>query len=316
MGRRSKSDNAAMGVIYLIGLPFFLLWGLVSAIIWLIGKIILLFSPADTPQSKKQDKQELNAEVGITTLNCPYCGVALKKFPGRKTKCKSCGNYMYVRTRPADDERILIKEDEIELIEDEKAKKYGYSRDSLIIDVSDEMDGVLKFLKRNYKDFCTYDAIQKIDETDRKSLMLYVWERWDVRIDEKDLYSKYPHYNTELLDEIAKIESGRRQLYFRKNEFYKNFGKEYTNKHLIKVSMDRMPRGDYYCRLYEMELVFNFFVERLKENEFINPPDYIIAPTYLPEDEKPLYLYADEDFRPIKKDILLDICKKMRLEHK
>lgn len=40
------------------------------------------------------------APFGVDNPECPYCKVSLAKMPGRKTKCKSCGSYIYKRTRP------------------------------------------------------------------------------------------------------------------------------------------------------------------------------------------------------------------------
>lgn len=40
MARRSKSDNAALGILYLIGLPFILVYGVFCSVIWIIGKIL------------------------------------------------------------------------------------------------------------------------------------------------------------------------------------------------------------------------------------------------------------------------------------
>jgi hypothetical protein len=66
------------------------------------------------------------SKTGITESVCPYCGIELSKFPGRKTKCKSCGNQMYVRTRPTDKKKVIIKEDEIEIYEEIKAIEGGW----------------------------------------------------------------------------------------------------------------------------------------------------------------------------------------------
>src|SRR5690606_13242078 len=62
-------------------------------------------------------------KIGTTDALCPYCSVALAKFPGRKTKCKSCEQYIYVRTRPLDSQRILVKEDELPIVEEQWAIK-------------------------------------------------------------------------------------------------------------------------------------------------------------------------------------------------
>ena len=49
---------------------------------------------------------------------CPYCKNALKKIPGAKTKCSSCGQFMYVRTQPEDRARVLVTETEAHRIEE------------------------------------------------------------------------------------------------------------------------------------------------------------------------------------------------------
>lgn len=54
--------------------------------------------------------------VGTTEPVCPYCGVVLAKKPGRKTKCKACGNDIYVRTRPQDRLQVSVTEAETEII--------------------------------------------------------------------------------------------------------------------------------------------------------------------------------------------------------
>jgi len=57
--------------------------------------------------------------IGITESVCPYCGVVLDKKPSRKKKCPDCENYIFVRTSPIDRSKILIKEDEIDIIEEQ-----------------------------------------------------------------------------------------------------------------------------------------------------------------------------------------------------
>ena len=46
--------------------------------------------------------------IGILEPICPYCKTQLKKMPGAKTKCKSCGNSIYVRQRPSDNQKVLL----------------------------------------------------------------------------------------------------------------------------------------------------------------------------------------------------------------
>lgn len=50
---------------------------------------------------------------------CPYCQKELPKFPGRKTKCPHCSNFIYVRTRPSDRQRILVTQEQAEELEKE-----------------------------------------------------------------------------------------------------------------------------------------------------------------------------------------------------
>lgn len=49
---------------------------------------------------------------------CPYCSKKLDLIPSKKKKCKDCGQYIYVKTRPEDRKKVLVTEkqkDEIEL---------------------------------------------------------------------------------------------------------------------------------------------------------------------------------------------------------
>ena len=56
---------------------------------------------------------------------CPYCSATLKKIPGAKTKCPQCGQSMYVRKDPLTKSQRVVREDELEPIEDEWAKING-----------------------------------------------------------------------------------------------------------------------------------------------------------------------------------------------
>ena len=51
--------------------------------------------------------------------NCPYCNIELQKVPQRKTKCKSCGEYIYVKRRPSEEVKKLVTESEALEIEKE-----------------------------------------------------------------------------------------------------------------------------------------------------------------------------------------------------
>lgn len=56
-----------------------------------------------------------NLDAGVWDLGglddvCPNCETKLRKRPGRKTKCRRCGGFIYVRTRPLDRKRVLLTE--------------------------------------------------------------------------------------------------------------------------------------------------------------------------------------------------------------
>lgn len=62
---------------------------------------------------------------------CPYCQKDLKKVPGRKTKCPHCGEFMLVRTRPNDNVRVVVTQEEAGKIEEEWAIFNGTHDDYL-----------------------------------------------------------------------------------------------------------------------------------------------------------------------------------------
>ncbi|MEW4452022.1 hypothetical protein AB1L30_04990 [Bremerella sp. JC817] len=72
-----------------------------------------LFNLLKTLFSSKQ------VAIGNTDPVCPYCEHRLDKMPGRKKKCPACAKSMLVRTRPSDRKKILIKEDQAVLIEEQ-----------------------------------------------------------------------------------------------------------------------------------------------------------------------------------------------------
>ncbi|CAN2188644.1 hypothetical protein MCEMRE217_00465 [Candidatus Nanopelagicaceae bacterium] len=56
---------------------------------------------------------------------CPSCGGVLAKIPGAKTKCPHCGEFMFVRTDPTSNSRVVVTAEQAEAIEDEWAKVNG-----------------------------------------------------------------------------------------------------------------------------------------------------------------------------------------------
>ena len=56
---------------------------------------------------------------------CPSCGSVLAKIPGAKTKCPHCGMYMFIRTDPSTNSRVVVTAERAEEIDDEWAKING-----------------------------------------------------------------------------------------------------------------------------------------------------------------------------------------------
>lgn len=182
----------------------------------ILKKILNLFKTPDTkknmphgiPKTITPKLPELK-KIGIDTPNCPYCGAELKKFPSRKTKCKNCGRYMYVRTRPLDYKKILLKESELSSLEEEwdkrsyinKKTKVNQSentnKNNLVLDASDEMNAIIKDLIKHYQDYCNYDEMLRINKKDRLPILQYIWGKWMVHSSsiEKDLRYTYPQYD-------------------------------------------------------------------------------------------------------------------------
>jgi predicted RNA-binding Zn-ribbon protein involved in translation (DUF1610 family) len=75
--------------------------------------------------AKRSNTSSPYSDIGNAEPVCPYCDAALDKMPGRKKKCPSCGEFMYVRTRPSDKKKILIREDQISAIEEQWAIANG-----------------------------------------------------------------------------------------------------------------------------------------------------------------------------------------------
>lgn len=63
--------------------------------------------------------------IGVVESLCPYCSAALAKRPTRKTKCPACGEPIFVRTRPSDRQKVLLRQDQLEELENQWAIASG-----------------------------------------------------------------------------------------------------------------------------------------------------------------------------------------------
>lgn len=59
------------------------------------------------------------AQIGVSGPNCPYCSGLLERKPTKKKKCPHCGKFIYVRTRPQDHVKVLVTDQQVELIEEQ-----------------------------------------------------------------------------------------------------------------------------------------------------------------------------------------------------
>ncbi len=73
----------------------------------------------------KRNEPSLDKTIGEINAVCPYCEKGLKKKPSRKKQCPHCNNCIYKRTRPYDDAHIIIREDQIEDLEEQWAIANG-----------------------------------------------------------------------------------------------------------------------------------------------------------------------------------------------
>ncbi len=71
-----------------------------------------------TEQPPRSLKIALTA-IGRLDNTCPSCGVVLSQRPSRKTKCPHCGDFIFVRTRPFDRQRVLVTEEQARVLEAE-----------------------------------------------------------------------------------------------------------------------------------------------------------------------------------------------------
>lgn len=63
----------------------------------------------------------------VEEKKCPYCSALLAKSPTRKAVCKQCGQTYYVKTIPADRQKVVVTEKEADQIEKEW-EQYHYSK--------------------------------------------------------------------------------------------------------------------------------------------------------------------------------------------
>lgn len=145
-------------------------------------------------------KKRLSKSIGIVTPNCPYCGEKLPNFPSRKIKCKNCKNFIYKKTRAFDNASILIKEDEIEKVEDEWNRKRFML--NYCFDDFDKYEKELKKIRKtkntSFNDVIWYRYEQKTKEAYAKSdlttIMFLHWDKGTFLFNEKHYKDAFNEY--------------------------------------------------------------------------------------------------------------------------
>lgn len=68
--------------------------------------------------SRKEELKSLEESLGVREQMCPSCQAILPKMPKRKSKCKSCGEPVFPRTLPNDNEPRLYSEATLPLFDE------------------------------------------------------------------------------------------------------------------------------------------------------------------------------------------------------
>ena len=70
-----------------------------------------------SPPTPKRNVQDLES-IGNVDPVCPYCNAIFPKKPKAKTKCKVCGNFVYVRSRPPHNWKVLVTKEQADLMQE------------------------------------------------------------------------------------------------------------------------------------------------------------------------------------------------------
>ncbi|MCJ7770200.1 minor capsid protein [Candidatus Bathyarchaeota archaeon] len=85
---------------------------------WFTGK-----KPPDKQNTILTTSNSEFTAIGNTEPLCPYCNYRLDKMPLKKKQCPNCKNFIRSRTRPLDNKKVLIKEEQVDELERQWAIK-------------------------------------------------------------------------------------------------------------------------------------------------------------------------------------------------
>lgn len=75
---------------------------------------------SDPPAAAAAPTVAPEVSIGVREPICPYCGVHLSAMPGAKKRCPSCRQSIYVRTHPEDRVKVLLREDEVLIVDGQR----------------------------------------------------------------------------------------------------------------------------------------------------------------------------------------------------
>lgn len=134
-----------LGFVLLSSQPFLAILLIFAGFLLLVVGIIkrktkpkfeVSISVEDAPTPRTEATQKLMDQqkpIGNIDAVCPYCGKPLSKKPARKTKCPHCEKFIFVRTRPSDEQKVLVTDAQVEEIEEQWAIVNG-THDLLLAD--------------------------------------------------------------------------------------------------------------------------------------------------------------------------------------
>ncbi|OGN90711.1 MAG: hypothetical protein A2158_03860 [Chloroflexi bacterium RBG_13_46_14] len=158
--------------------------------------------------SKKQE-QEGKETLGNTEPTCPYCSQSLVKMPGKKTKCPSCGKFMYVRTRPSDRKRVIVTEQDAAKIEEQWAIKNGMpvSKQSQSFEGPAMPEAIKHSQTKGAQIAAKYELMPSTGEKIAQIVSDGIKNKTGILGISRDIRKQFPDINKAKADNIAQTES-------------------------------------------------------------------------------------------------------------
>lgn len=185
-----------------------------------------------------------------------------------------------------------------------------------VIDATKEMSDIIKHLVKNYKKLCYYKEILQIPESDRLTILKWVWDNWENHISDRTIKKEFPNYSIDILQPIYVIEKARIYMYYHQQEYFNNYAEEKA-KPLVYVLYTDFLYHRNLCKIEDMPIVFNYLIQE-REDDDISAPEFSIASTGLFAEEcdyNYLCLWGVNEFVQVTREQLKQYCKKNKLAY-